>query len=133
MGELGVKLAPGVYHKGFVSVLGDNIKDLLAEEVSSGKLSAALFEEGEADPALPESILISLYERYTDYLEEYGLADAAQLPTLARKAIDSARALDFIKEDRPRRFSLLYRRAAEARARAVRRGGGADASAGDGA
>ncbi|MEA5034977.1 PD-(D/E)XK nuclease family protein [Cloacibacillus evryensis] len=98
MGELGVKLAPGVYHKGFVSVLGDNIKDLLAEEVSSGKLSAALFEEGEADPALPESILISLYERYTDYLEEYGLADAAQLPTLARKAIDSARALDFIKD-----------------------------------
>ncbi|MDO5116113.1 MAG: PD-(D/E)XK nuclease family protein [Synergistaceae bacterium] len=94
----GVALAPGLYHRGFVSVLGENIKDLLAEEVSCERLSAALFDGGEEmEPSQPEAILITLYQRYVDYLEEYRLADAAQIHTLARKALNSEKAMDFIK------------------------------------
>lgn len=100
LGEMearGVALAPGLYHKGFVSVLGDNIKELLAEEVSCEDLSRALFGGEEAiDPAMPESILLALYERYADYLAEYGIADAAQIPTLARMKLNAPEALAFI-------------------------------------
>ncbi|WP_300263068.1 PD-(D/E)XK nuclease family protein [uncultured Cloacibacillus sp.] len=83
--EKGAALEPGYSHAGFVSVLGENIKDLLAEEVSPGSLRSALGEEvGEYSP---ESVLIELYERYTEYLEDYGLADAAQIFTLARRKL----------------------------------------------
>ena len=92
----GVALAPGLYHKGFVTVLGDNIKELLAEEVSCEGLSQALFDEEEPDPALPEAVLITLYERYTDYLAEYGLADAAQIATLTRLKLNAPEALEFV-------------------------------------
>ena len=92
----GVALAPGLYHKGFVTVLGDNIKELLAEEVSCEGLSQALFDEDEPDPALPEAVLITLYERYTDYLAEYGLADAAQIATLTRLKLNAPEALEFV-------------------------------------
>lgn len=80
--EKGTELAPGFYHDGFVSVLGENIKDLLAEEVSAEALRSALGED--ARGGAPGGVLAELYERYTDYLAEYGLADAAQIFTLAR-------------------------------------------------
>lgn len=83
--EKGAALEPGYSHAGFVSVLGENIKDLLAEEVSAGSLRSALGEE--VEEYSPESVLIELYERYTEYLEDYGLADAAQIFTLARRKL----------------------------------------------
>lgn len=83
--EKGASLEPGYSHPGFVSVLGKNIKDLLAEEVQADSLRSAL--GGEAGEFSPESVLIELYERYTDYLEEYSLADAAQIFTLARRKL----------------------------------------------
>ena len=91
-GEKGVTLAPGYGHRGFVSVLGENIKDLLAEEVSVGSLRSAL--DG-ADDFSPENVLAALYERYIEYLEDYKLADAAQIFTLARRKLltDAGRAL----------------------------------------
>lgn len=82
MDHAGVPIAQGVSHRGFVSVLGDNIKDLLAEEVSPENLAGALFNEGKPDPSRPESILISLYRKYIDYLALHRLADAAQIPSL---------------------------------------------------
>lgn len=84
-GDNGAALEPGYSHAGFVSVLGENIKDLLAEEVSAGSLRSALGEE--VEEYSPESVLIELYERYTEYLEDYGLADAAQIFTLARRKL----------------------------------------------
>lgn len=83
--EKGAALEPGYRHAGFVSVLGENIKDLLAEEVPADSLRAAIGEE--AEDFSPESVLLELYERYLDYLEEHGLADAAQIFTLARRKL----------------------------------------------
>lgn len=90
--EKGAALEPGCRHPGFVSVLGKNIKDLLAEEVSADSVRSALGEE--IEEFSPESVFLELYERYMNYLEEYSLADAAQIFTIARRklATDGGRA-----------------------------------------
>lgn len=97
MEEEKTALAPGVYHRGFVSVLGDNIKDLLAEEISPEELSRSIFGEEEPEASRPEAILIRLYQSYIDYLAEHKLADAAQIPLLVRQAMNSEAALKWIK------------------------------------
>ena len=91
----GAALEPGYSHAGFVTVLGENIKDLLAEEVSAGSLRSALGEE--VEEYSPESVLIELYERYTEYLEDYGLADAAQIFTLARRKLLTGAGRAFVE------------------------------------
>ncbi|MEG1913120.1 MAG: PD-(D/E)XK nuclease family protein [Cloacibacillus sp.] len=94
----GLSLAGGVYHKGFVSVLGDNIKDMLNEEASPARLREALFGEEEPAADAPEALLLELYEKYLDYLAEYGLADAAQIATLARQSLLCAEAASWLCE-----------------------------------
>ena len=93
--EKGAALEPGYRHAGFVSVLGENIKDLLTEEVSADSLRSAL--GGEDGEYSPESVLIELYEKYTEYLEEYGLADAAQIFTLARRKLLTGAGRAFVE------------------------------------
>ena len=93
--EKGAVLEPGYRHAGFVSVLGENIKDLLTEEVSADSLRSAL--GGEVGEYSPESVLIELYEKYTEYLEEYGLADAAQIFTLARRKLLTGAGRAFVE------------------------------------
>lgn len=93
----GASVAPGLRHRGFVSLLGENIKDLLSEEVAPERLKSSLFGDEEPDASRPEGILLSLYERYVDYLREYDLADAAQIPTLAREELNNSLVLDFVK------------------------------------
>ncbi|MCF0248097.1 MAG: PD-(D/E)XK nuclease family protein, partial [Synergistes sp.] len=95
----GINLAPGISHKGFVSVLGENIKELLNEDVTAERLGSVLFGDAENsdEDTSPESVLLTLYERYTDYLEENDLADAAQIATLARKKFNCDAALKFAK------------------------------------
>lgn len=101
MEQSGITLAPGVYHGGFVSILGDNIKDLLAEEVSPERLERVLFDSGEPERSRPEALLIELYRRYLSYLEEHCLADAAQTATLARRALMSCEAMEFMRCKKP--------------------------------
>lgn len=93
----GLSVAPGLRYRGFISLLGSNIKDLLSEEVMPEKLSSSLFGGEEPDAASPEAILLSLYRRYMDYLGQYGLADAAQIPTLAREGLNNSHVIDFVK------------------------------------
>ncbi len=80
----GGELEPGYRHRGFVSVLGANIKDLLAEEVSPDSLRAAVGAGGRFSP---EAVLAELYERYINYLDKYRLIDAAQVFTAARRKV----------------------------------------------
>ena len=93
----GALIAPGLRYRGFISLLGSNIKDLLSEEVTPEKFSSSLFGGEEPDPSRPEAILLCLYRRYMDYLKEYDLADAAQIPTLARAALNDSRVIEFVK------------------------------------
>lgn len=89
------RLPDGVRHRGFVSVVGDNIKDLLAEEISPQDMGDSLFGE-EADAASPEYMLYTLYSDYLDYLAGNKLADASQIPTLARQCLSGPRAAEFV-------------------------------------
>ena len=93
----GLSVAPGLRYRGFISLLGSNIKDLLSEEVMPEKLFSSLFGSEEPDAASPEAILLCLYRRYMDYLGQYGLADAAQIPTLAREGLNNSLVIDFVK------------------------------------
>ena len=95
--DSGRKLPKGTAYKGFISLLGQNIKDLLNEEVSPEQLRAALFGSEAPQDGAPETLLLDLYKMYIDYLDEFGLADAAQIPTLAREAADMAAGLEFVK------------------------------------
>ncbi len=82
-GTNGVKLPDGVKHAGFASILGDNIKDLLAEEISPEHLrSAVVVDNGDYETAEPEAILCRLYSDYIEYLKANSIADNAQIPTL---------------------------------------------------
>lgn len=96
MRDKGVSLPAGVTHRGFVSVLGDNIKDLLAEEVSPEHLSAALFAE-EEDPSAPEAILHRLYSDYIEYLLANTIADNAQMPTLIKESLSGENVSVFVR------------------------------------
>lgn len=84
--ERGISLPPGAAQEGFGTLLGNNMRELLNEEISPEHLLATL-EPQEGAPA-PESILHALYSDYIDYLAENGLADSAQLPTLTRETIE---------------------------------------------
>lgn len=97
MKEEGVELPPGIYHKGFESILGDNIRDLLAEEILPEYMSKKILEE-EHDQADPEAILVSLYTDYINYLKAYDIADNAQIPTLIYESLSNEGIIKFVNE-----------------------------------
>ena len=95
--SLGTELPKGTSYSGFVALLGENIKDLLNEEITPEQMQAAVFGDGEPPAGFPETLLLELYQKYTDYLDSYNLADAAQLPTLARALLNDERCAAYVK------------------------------------
>lgn len=86
----GRKFPAGMEHAGFVTLLSDNIHTLIKEGISPELLYTKLadgFDGG--DDLLPEEILYSLYRKYTDYLNQNGLADAIQIPDKLRQRLVS--------------------------------------------
>jgi CRISPR/Cas system-associated exonuclease Cas4 (RecB family) len=97
--EAGIKLPPGVRQRGFVSLLGRNMKDLLNEDILPERLSEALLPDDGAGFSV-ERLLRDLYLDYMAYLEENGLADTAQVATLTREALLSGEGRDFVASRR---------------------------------
>lgn len=102
MEQDGTTLPDGVRRVGFANILGENIRDLLVEDVSPEYLHNSVFREDEEyDPAAPEAILSELYSDYVRYLAEYKIADNAQVPTLTAEllrgeAAEAARGRSFV-------------------------------------
>ena len=96
----GTELPAGMKHAGFVSMVGDNIKELLAEDVSPEHLHRTLFDGGDYDTSLPEAVLLRLYTDYLLYLESNSLADAGQIASLMRELLLFDKVSDFIRNRR---------------------------------
>lgn len=93
-------LPPPLRHRGFVTLLGEQIRELLREDVSPRDLALSLgcgdacgtfssAAEAPSPPPCPKddpaaALLCRLYHRYLDYLERQGLADSAAVPSLTR-------------------------------------------------
>ena len=93
-------LPPPLRHRGFVTLLGEQIRELLREDVSPRDLALSLgcgdacgtstaAAEAPSPPPCPKddpaaALLCHLYHRYLDYLERQGLADSAAVPSLTR-------------------------------------------------
>ncbi|WP_300522130.1 PD-(D/E)XK nuclease family protein [Aminiphilus sp.] len=91
---------PPLRHRGFVTILGEQIRELLREDVSPRDLALSLgcgdacgtftsAAEAPSPPPCPKddpaaALLCRLYHRYLDYLEHQGLADSAAVPSLTR-------------------------------------------------
>ncbi len=73
----GDRLPPGVLQAGFVSTLGETVRELIREEISPEALKEGLFPDGEDHPEAPSWILAELYGRYSELLSERGLMDSA--------------------------------------------------------
>ena len=88
------RLPPGVLRRGFLSLLGENLRELLREEVEPEHLQAALeceeCDEGCPDPSHPGQVLCRLYRDYRHYLDRQGLADSASVATLARELAEAS-------------------------------------------
>lgn len=91
------KLPPGVTRRGFSSVLGDNLRELMNEEVSPDDMRGLLDINGDSAYA-PEAILCDLYDGYLAYLEKHKIADSAQIPTLTRKVLETDAGQSFIAD-----------------------------------
>lgn len=94
----GLELPPGVRQRGFVSLLGRNMKDLLNEEIMPELISETLISDEDAFSA--ERLLRDIYLDYVNYLEKYGLADTAQIATLTREALAFEGARKFVSQRR---------------------------------
>lgn len=88
-------LPPGVTRRGFASVLGDNIRELLLEEISPQRIRELLSIE---DDVSAEAILCGLYYDYLRYLEENRIADSAQIPELVRQGLNTPAGQKFAAE-----------------------------------
>lgn len=91
----GISLPKGVRHRGFLDLLSASIRELLLEDVPpDGLLYRAPGEPAPAASGAEISLRELLYRLYTDYLiylEENGLCDNAQMPSLARLGVLSRR------------------------------------------
>lgn len=96
--DLHDKLPEGVFHRGFSEILGENIRELLAEDISPEELRERLYGENEPEEGSPGSILLSLYSDYIGYLDEYGIADNAQTASLIRRCIRCDQAREALSE-----------------------------------
>ncbi len=79
----GGELPPGAQRRGFLSLLGTEIRELIREEVSPDDLEG-LYDEGN----VLGSAFISLYRAYLEALDENGLSDSAGIPTETRRLLD---------------------------------------------
>ncbi|MCW1712905.1 MULTISPECIES: PD-(D/E)XK nuclease family protein [Synergistaceae] len=79
----------GVFHSGFSEVLGNNIKELLREDITPVDLRERLFNEEGPPETSPGYILLRLYSDYLEYLDQNRIADSAQTPALIRECLCS--------------------------------------------
>ena len=77
-----VKSLPGLKRPGFLTVLSDDIRELLNEAVSPGILTEIPDSDNPAEFLLPE-----IYREYMKYLEDYRLLDSAQIYSAAYEAV----------------------------------------------
>ncbi len=90
-------IPPGVLRRGFVWTLGENLRELLREELLPEALAESLgcasCSEGEPCPILstPHGLLCRLYRNYLAYLDSYSLADSAQTASITRSLLSDNR------------------------------------------
>ena len=91
-------LPPGIRTRGFISTLGQTLRELLREEVTPNELASSLGCHACPDDGscpfsdIPEGLLCRLYHSYSSYLETggpSGLFDSAQIATLTREILES--------------------------------------------
>lgn len=99
MEEEGVELPAGVKHAGFAKILGDNIRDLLLEEVLPDNMIEKIADI-KNNPASPATILLRLYSDYICYLDRHELVDNAQIATLISRLLISEKVKKYTKEHR---------------------------------
>ena len=85
--EEGVELPVGVLQGGFPKALGDELRELVTEDVSPSDFAARLALEG--DELSPEHILATLYKSYEGYLSSHKITDVYSVPHHARKLIET--------------------------------------------
>lgn len=89
-----LNLPPGAKQRGFLRILGDQIRDLIREEVTPQQL----FQCGENDDPLAQATVIA-YERYLRALQEQNLTDSAGIATEARVMLkNSPRAAEVCRD-----------------------------------
>ena len=71
----GEELPPGVRRRGFATVLGNNIRELLSEDLLPEQLRGIVNIEDDGAKA-PEAILCRLYDDYLAYLASNRIADS---------------------------------------------------------
>jgi len=83
-------LPPGTFSDGFLDLAGQAVRELLREDVPPDRLAESLgcpgCPSGNGCSRLDDEsgILCRIYRDYTSLLEEQGLADSAQIPSLGR-------------------------------------------------
>lgn len=87
--ELKKELPEGVFHSGFSEVLGNNIRELLTEDITPDELRERLFSEDGPPEASSGYILLRLYSDYLAYLKENEIADSAQIAALTGECLCS--------------------------------------------
>ncbi|MGD9667100.1 MAG: PD-(D/E)XK nuclease family protein [Synergistaceae bacterium] len=87
--DLRKDLPEGVFHSGFSEVLGNNIRELLTEDITPDELRVRLFNEDGPPEASPGYILLRLYSDYLAYLKENEIADSAQIAALTGECLCS--------------------------------------------
>ncbi|HPQ78312.1 MAG: PD-(D/E)XK nuclease family protein [Thermovirgaceae bacterium] len=97
-------IPPGVRHGGFVWTLGEDLRELLREEVDPEALALSLgcisCTEGPGCTRLPApgALLCRLYRDYLSYLEHHSLTDSAQSASITRNILSGnpARAASWV-------------------------------------
>lgn len=83
-------LPPGTFSDGFLDLAGQAVRELLREDVPPDRLAESLgcagCPSGNGCSMLDDEsgILCRIYRNYTSLLQEQGLADSAQIPSLGR-------------------------------------------------
>lgn len=90
------ELPPGVFSDGFIELAGQSVRELLREDVTPESLSGSLGcggcpeDRGCSKPADESGILCRVFRDYTALLEELGLSDSAQIPSLGADLLASS-------------------------------------------
>lgn len=90
--ESGGVLPAGAQRRGFLTLLGSQIRELISEEVPPQSL-AAVCEEGDQ----LGRAFVSLYRAYLGALDRQGLSDSAGVTTETRKLLDLPGAVDLCR------------------------------------
>jgi len=86
-------IPPGARHGGFLWTLGDDLRELLREEVHPDILASSLGCtpecEGSGCPKLPDpgALLCRLYRDYLEYLDAHSLTDSARTATVIAETL----------------------------------------------